>query len=77
MPGVEATTAYAPAFVLAVAVTLAWPEELVTAVVAPRTALAPLPGGAKVTVTPETGLPLASDTVATSGAANAVETTAD
>lgn len=49
---------------MAVAVTLATPEALVTAVRLDRVALAPLAGVVKVTVTPFTGLPSESSTVA-------------
>jgi hypothetical protein len=53
---------------------VATPELLVTAVVTPpaNVPLAPLAGAANVTVTPPTGLPPESRTVATRGAANAV-----
>ena len=56
---------------------VATPEPLVTAVAPATVALAPETGGAKVTVTPETGLLPASRTVAVSTAAKAVPTTAD
>jgi hypothetical protein len=64
---------------LAVAVTLAMPEALVTAVRLDRVALAPAPGGGgtKVTVTPDTGLPSESFTVACRAAGNAVPTVVD
>jgi hypothetical protein len=53
---------------------VATPELFVTAVFTPpaNVPLAPLPGAANVTVTPPTGLPPESRTVATKGAANAV-----
>src|SRR5205814_352462 len=53
---------------------LSRPLPLVVAVFTPpaKLPLAPLPGTPNVTVTPATGLPPASFTVATSGAANAV-----
>ena len=53
---------------------VATPEPLVTAVFKPpaNVPLAPLPGAAKVTVTPEAGAPPAPVTVATSGAAKGV-----
>jgi len=53
---------------------VATPEALVTAVFTQpaKVALAPEPGAVKVTVTPLTGLPPESFTVATRGAANAV-----
>src|SRR5450755_1209693 len=56
----------------AVAVTLATPLASVTALGADRFALAPLPGAAKLTVTPGTGLLPASRTVTESGLAKAV-----
>ena len=60
----------------AVAVTLARPATLVTAVALDKVALAPLPGTAKVTVTPCTGRLAASFTMATNGLVNAVPATA-
>ncbi len=57
--------------------TLATPLALVTALPADSVALAPLPGAAKFTVTPATGLPPGSFTVTCSAVANAVPTTAD
>src|SRR6185369_9732549 len=54
---------------LAMAVTLATPAALVTAVVLDRVALAPDVGAAKVTVTPLIGLPSESLTVACRGLA--------
>jgi hypothetical protein len=53
---------------------VATPELFVTAVFTPpaNVPLAPLPGAANVTVTPLTGLPPESRTVATSGFVNAV-----
>jgi hypothetical protein len=62
---------------LAVAVTVATPEALVTAVGLDRVALAPVAGAAKVTVTPDTGLPAESLTVACNAVGNAVPTTVD
>ena len=52
-----------PAVGLAVAVTLATPEELVVAVGDDRIALAPVDGTAKLTDMPLTGLLAASSTV--------------
>jgi hypothetical protein len=72
-----AATVYVPAVLLAFAVTLATPEALVTAEAPDSTALAPLGGAVKVTVTPLTGLPLASLTVACSAVAKTVPTAAD
>jgi hypothetical protein len=53
---------------------VATPDAFVVAVFAPpaKLPLAPVLGGVNVTVTPFTGFPLASVTVATSGAPNAV-----
>ena len=53
---------------------VATPDAFVVAVFAPpaKLPLAPLLGGVNVTVTPLTGFPLASVTVATSGAPKAV-----
>jgi hypothetical protein len=62
---------------LAVAVTPATPEALVTAVGLERVALAPEAGGVKMTVTPGTGLPSASLTVAWRGLGNGVLTPTD
>jgi hypothetical protein len=62
---------------LAVAVTLATPEALVTAVGLDRVALAPEGGAAKITVTPLNGFPAESLTVACSAAAKAVPYGAD
>jgi hypothetical protein len=62
---------------LAVAVTLATPEALVTAVPLERAALAPTGGAAKVTVTPPSGLPSESFTVACNAFGNAVLRAAD
>src|SRR5713226_7316372 len=56
---------------LAVAVTLAMPDALVTAVGLDSVAPAPLAGGVKVTVAPLTGLPNVSLTVACRAIANA------
>src|ERR1041385_5878223 len=62
---------------LAVTLLLACPVPPVTTVAPPvREAPAPLPGAAKVTVAPETGLPKASRTVGTSGLLKAVLTVA-
>ena len=58
----------------AVAETVASPEAFVVVGEPVIAADAPEPGGANVTVAPETGLPLASFTRATSGDANAVVT---
>ena len=68
-----------PAVVLAVrAPEVARPLALVTAVLPPlMVAEAPEPGGVKVTVAPEIGLPLASVTRATSGLVKAAPTVAD
>jgi hypothetical protein len=76
-PATVAVTVYEPAVAVAVAVTDATPLEPVVAVVEPSDALAAPEGAAKVTVTPETGLPFASSTVAESDAPNAVLTVAD
>src|SRR5579863_2254147 len=62
---------------LAVAVTLATPALLVTAVPLDKTAPAPVDGGVKVTVAPATGIPLASFTVACSAFGNAAPNRAD
>lgn len=59
---------------MAVAVTLAMPEILVTAVVAESVALAPVVGAVNVTVAPATGLPLTSTTKAVSGVVKAEPT---
>ena len=56
----------------ATAVTEAWPVASVTADEGLNVAEALDPGAAKFTVTPLTGLPEASLTVATSGSGNAV-----
>ena len=53
------------------------PELLQVLALALYVALAPLPGTVNVTDTPETGLPYASFTIATSGLAKAVLTVAD
>ena len=75
-PATEAVTVYGPpAVALAVNVAeVATPLLLVVAVLTPpaKLPLAPEAGGVKVTVTPETGLPPLSFTVATRGAAKAV-----
>lgn len=74
-PVTEAVTVYGPPAVpFAVTVAFATPEAFVWALVA--TILAPLPGPAKFTVTPDTGLLNASCTVTESGLANAVFTVA-
>ena len=57
---------------LAVAVTLAWPLELVVAVVLDSAALAPEEGAEKLTTMPLSGLLLASFTATTRGLAKAV-----
>src|ERR1700686_4377047 len=62
---------------LAVAVTLAMPEALVTPVALDRVALAPVGGAAKVTVTPDSGFPAESFTVACRAVAKAVPKGAD
>jgi hypothetical protein len=62
---------------LAVAVTLATPDAFVTAVPLERAALAPTGGAAKVTVTPLSGLPRESFTVACNAIENAVLNDAD
>jgi hypothetical protein len=62
---------------LAVAVTLAMPEALVTAVGLDRLALAPERGAVKVTVTPDSGFPAEFFTVACSAVAKAVPKRAD
>jgi hypothetical protein len=62
---------------LAVADTLAIPERLVTAVELDNTALAPAAGAAKVTVTPFTGFPIESFTVACRVLGNAAPGEAD
>src|SRR5947209_1071069 len=63
--------------VLARTASLAWPLAAVVTTAPPgKVAPAPLPGAAKVTLTPDTGLPNWSLTVATSGAAKAVLTVA-
>lgn len=72
-----AVMVYVPDVALAVAVTLATPEALVTAVALDRVALAPVAGAAKVTVAPLIGFPAESLTVACSAFANEVPTAAD
>src|SRR5947199_268780 len=63
--------------VLALAVSLAWPLAPVVTVAPPgKVALAPLPGAANVTLTPDTGLPNWSVTVATNGLVKVVLTVA-
>src|SRR5438874_2468877 len=76
-PEREAVTEYPPATVPAMAVICARPVAAVVAVVAPRTAVAPLPGAAKVTAAPETTFPNESVTATISGAPNAALTAAD
>jgi hypothetical protein len=57
---------------------LTWPWALVVAVLpSGKVALAPLVGAEKVTLTPETGLPYLSVTVATSGEPNALPVETD
>ena len=73
-PVTLADTLYDPDVPLAVAVMLARPEALVVAVAPDRTALAPLAGAAKVTVTLGSGLLPASFTSTTNGLPNAVLT---
>ena len=62
---------------LAVAVTLATPEALVTVMGLDRVALTPIGGAAKVTVTPGNGFPAESFTVACRAVAKAVPKRAD
>jgi hypothetical protein len=62
---------------LAVAVTLAIPEALVTAVLLDRVALAPLAGAVKATITPFTGFPHESFTVACNAFGKAVPARVD
>ena len=62
---------------MAVGRTEATPEAFVRTVTLRKLALAPDPGGEKVTGQPETGTAFASVTRTESGAANAVETAAD
>lgn len=75
-PATVATTAYEPAALLAVIFgEVATPEALVTTVAMTEPAklpLAPEAGAVKVTVTPETGLPPESNTVAANGLAKVV-----
>ncbi len=74
-PEIEAVTVKLPVVKLAVnGMEVATPEALVTAVLLPpeKAPLAPLPGAVNVTVTPLTGLPLASSTVTASAAPNTV-----
>ena len=59
------------------AVTLAMPEALVTAVALDSVAVAPVAGTAKVTVAPLTAAPAAFFTVACSATGNTVATAAD
>jgi len=79
-PDTDAVTLYGPpAVVLAVkTAAVATPKEFVVAVVTPpaNVPLAPLPGAANVTVTPLTGLPPASFTVAWNCVVYAVPTVA-
>jgi hypothetical protein len=76
-PETDAVTVYEPAVAVAVAATDATPFEPVVAVVAPSVAEAAPEGAENVTVTPDTGLPFASSTVAESDAPNAVPTVVD
>jgi hypothetical protein len=76
-PRTVALTAYAPAMVFAVAVTLAAPVESVVAVSVASVADAPLVGTANVTVAPATGLPEPSVTDTASACANEVVTAVD
>jgi hypothetical protein len=62
---------------LAVAVTLATPDALVTDVMFDKAALAPVDGGAKVTMAPLTGFPSTSFTVACSAFGKTVATVVD
>ena len=55
----------------------ATPDELVVAEGVPSVAEAPVPGAVKVTVTPETGLPPLSVTLADSAVPNAVRMVVD
>src|SRR5947207_2167653 len=75
-PATLAVTVYGPPATLldVMAAVVATPLPLVVAVFTPpaKLPLGPVPGAPNVTVTPATGLPPASFTVATSGAANAV-----
>ena len=65
----EAVTMKLPATELATADVEAMPDELVIAEGDTRNAEAPAPGALNVTVTPATGSPVASSTVARSGVA--------
>ena len=71
-----ALTLYLPLFLLAVNLTLAMPEALVVTVMLVwpllKVPLAPLDGAVKVTLTPLTGLPYLSVTVACKGLAKAL-----
>jgi hypothetical protein len=71
-PETVALMLYDPAVPFAVAVTPATPALFVTTVLLERLALAPEAGAANVTVTPGTGLPPASMTVACSEKGNGV-----
>jgi hypothetical protein len=62
---------------LAMAVTLAMPDALDTAAELDNTALAPVAGTVKVTVTPPTGFPAESLTVTCSGFVKAAPNRAD
>lgn len=74
-PDTEAVTAYEPAAVFAVKLTLAKPFTSVLTVELPtKLPLGPLVGAANITVAPLTGLPNASWTFATSGLPNAIPT---
>ena len=72
-----AVTVYEPMVEFAVAVTLATPDEFVTALLLESDALAPDGGAEKVTVTPLSRLPFESFTVACRAVANWVLTGAD
>lgn len=74
-PATVAVTLYGPPpIAFAVAVTLATPAALVTAEALERVALAPEPGTAKFTVTPDTRLLAASRTVVCNAVENALLT---
>jgi hypothetical protein len=78
-PAADAVTVYVPASPFAVSVwDRATPDASVMAVVTPpaKVAPGPLPGAAKVTVTPLTGFELESRTIAESGSPNGVLTCA-
>jgi hypothetical protein len=75
-PAAAALMVYTPAVVPAIALTVARPFTSVLAGEPVTVAEAPLAGGVNVTLTPETGFPLASLTSATSGLANDAPTVA-